>query len=95
MKKLNLNDTVKVKLTPLGAEIYYHQFDEVNKRIELCGGKKIEPHMPQVDKDGFTKFQLWHFIEMFGDYIGIGRKNVISDMNFYISEDDLEEVKTE
>lgn len=95
MKKLNLNDSVKVKLTPLGADIYYHQFDDVNEQIASRGGKRIEPHMPQVDKDGYTKFQLWHFIEMYGEHLGIGKPNVISDMNFYISEDDLCEVKTE
>lgn len=95
MKKLNFNDRVKVKLTPLGAEIYYHQFDEVNKRIALCGGEKIEPHMPQVDKDGFTEFVLWQFIELYGEHISLGSPNVVSDVNFYISDDDLKEVKTE
>ena len=95
MKKLNFNDRVKVKLTPLGAEIYYHQFDEVNKRITLRGGEKIEPHMPQVDKDGFTEFVLWQFIELYGEYISLGSPNVVSDVNFYISDDDLKEVKTE
>lgn len=95
MKKLNLNDCVKVKLTPHGADIYYHQFDATNEQISLRGGKPIEPKMPKVDKDGYTKIQLWHFIELFGEYIGMCKPNVISDMNFYISEDDLSEVKVE
>ncbi len=95
MKKLNLNDKVKVKLTPLGADIYYHQFDDVNEKIKLVCGNTLEPHMPKIDKDGFTEFQLWRFIELYGEHIGIGSPNVISDIFLYISDDDLEEVKTE
>ena len=32
MKKLNMNSTIKVKLTPFGTDIFYHQFDELNKK---------------------------------------------------------------
>lgn len=56
--KINLNDRIKVKLTPLGAEIYYHQCDDVNKKIKENCGKEFEPIMPQIDKDGYTEFQL-------------------------------------
>ncbi len=84
-----------MKLTPLGADIYYHQFDEVSKKIELVNGRPLEPRMPKIDKDGFTEFQLWHFIELYGKHIHIGSPDVISDISFYISDDDLEEVKTE
>ena len=28
--RINLNEAVKVKLTDLGKDIYYHQFDELN-----------------------------------------------------------------
>ena len=61
--KINLNEIVKVKLTPYGAEIYYKQFDELNKQRgrEIC-----KPQMPRIDKDGYTEFQLWHFIELYG-----------------------------
>lgn len=60
--KINLNETIKVKLTPLGAEIYYKQFDELNKQRgrEIC-----KPQMPRIDKDGYTEFQLWNFIELY------------------------------
>ena len=52
MKKLNLNDGVKVKLTPYGAEIYFHQFDELNKVLSAKGVKPVTPHMPRIDEDG-------------------------------------------
>ena len=56
MKKLNLNDSVKVKLTPYGAEIYFHQFDELNKVLIAKGVKPVNPHMPKIDGDGYTSF---------------------------------------
>lgn len=76
--KINLNETIKVKLTPYGAEIYYKQFDEVNKQRgrEIC-----KPQMPQIDKDGYTEFQLWHFIELYGQHIGMCKPNVIEPLD--------------
>ena len=77
IQKINLNETIKVKLTPYGAEIYYKQFDEANKQY----GKEIcKPHMPRIDKDGYTEFQLWHFIELYGQHIGICKPNVIEPL---------------
>ena len=78
--KLNLNEQVKVKLTPLGAEIYYHQYDELNKKIKENGGTQLEPIMPEIDKDGFTKFTLWHFMELYGEHIGMCKPNVIEPL---------------
>lgn len=84
--KINLNDRIKVKLTPLGAEIYYHQHDEVNKKIKENGGTELEPIMPQIDKDGYTEFQLWRFIELYGKHIGMCKKNVINPLDIIITE---------
>lgn len=89
MMKLNINDIVKVKLTPQGVDIFYHQFDELNKYIKSRGGKPLEPLMPRIDKDGFTEFQLWYFIELYGNHIGMAKKNVISDICLYIDDNDL------
>ena len=75
--KINLNEMVKVKLTPLGAEIYYKQFDELNKE---CGREICKPQMPQIDKDGYTEFQLWNFIELYGEHIGMCKPNVIEPL---------------
>ena len=84
--KLNLNDRIKVKLTPLGAEIYYHQYDEVNKRIKENGGTELEPIMPQIDKDRYTEFQLWHFVELYGEHTGMCKKKVIEPLDIVIAE---------
>lgn len=82
--KINLNDRVKVKLTPLGAEIYYHQYDEVNKQIKENGGMELEPIMPQIDKDGYTEFQLHHFISLYGEHIGMCKPNVIEPLDIIV-----------
>lgn len=84
--KINLNDRIKVKLTPLGAEIYYHQYDELNKRIKEKGGKQLEPRMPEIDKDGYTKFTLWNFMELYGEHMGMCKKNVIEPLDIIITE---------
>ena len=78
IQKINLNETIKVKLTPYGAEIYYKQFDELNKQRgrEIC-----KPQMPRIDKDGYTEFQLWHFIELYGKHIGMCKPNVIEPLD--------------
>lgn len=79
--KINLNDNVKVKLTPYGAEIYYHQFDETNKQARRT---VIEPYMPEIDKDGYTQFQLHHFVNLYGEHIRMGNKNVIEPLDIIL-----------
>ena len=75
--RINLNESIKVRLTNYGKDIYYHQFDEFNKRM----GKEVcKPSFPKVDEDGYTKFQLWSFIELYGNYIGMCKKNVIQPL---------------
>ena len=83
---INLNDWVKVKLTDLGKDVYYHRFDEVNEFIKKRGGKPITPHMPAVDSEGKTKIQLWDFIELYGDYIGMAKPNVIEPLDLEVEE---------
>ena len=85
-EKINLNQQIKVKLTPFGVEIYYHQNDELNKKIKENGGTQLEPRMPEIDKDGFTKFKLWYFIELYGQHIGMCKPNVIEPINIIIAD---------
>lgn len=73
----NLNAVVKFKLTDLGKDIFYHQYDEVNDWIRKHGGKTLKPTMPKVDEDGYTRMQLWSFMELYGSYFSIAKPNVI------------------
>lgn len=95
MKKINLNDIVKVKLTPHGADIYYNRLSGLNVLLKREGIKPIENRLPEVDKNGYTKFQLWDFINIYGKYIGLTKENVITDLCLYIDEKDFEEVEPE
>lgn len=83
LTKINLNDKIKVKLTPLGAEIYYHQYDDINKRQ---GENTIEPSMPKIDEKGYTEFQLHHFISLYGQHIRIGKPNIIDPIDIIACE---------
>ncbi len=93
MQKLNWNSIVKVKLSEVGKEIYRAQYDEFNKQQAAKGHMIFERPEPKVDKDGYTAFQLWNFMELYGPHIGMGRKAIADSPNFYIFDSDLEEVK--
>ena len=75
--RINLNEVVKVKLTDLGKDIYYHRFDKLNKR---CGKIVCKPSFPKEDAKGYTKFQLWDFMETYGEHLGIAKPTVINPL---------------
>ena len=75
--RINLNEPIKVKLTDWGKEIYYHQYDRINEHL----GKEIhKPEFPKEDENGYTEFQLWRFMELYGRYMGMVSKNVIEPL---------------
>ena len=92
MKKLNWNDVVKVKLTDWGKEIYYHQFDDLIA-LNPKARNWLKLSFPKVDVNGFTEFQLWAFMGLYGRYIGMGKTKVVEDISFYIPDDKLEDVE--
>lgn len=65
----NINDYVKVKLTEKGKYIYYHQFDAMNADILHGGGKPLNPIELEYDDEGYTEFQLWHLMAIFGNHL--------------------------
>lgn len=75
--RLNLNEPIKVKLTDLGKEIYYHQYDRVN---QIAGREICKPKFPKEDENGYTEFQLWCFMELYGEHIGMTLPNVIEPL---------------
>lgn len=66
---INPNDFVKVKLTDVGKDIYYHQNDELNEAIRQRGGRPVEARMPKVDEEGYTSFQLHDLMTLYGPHI--------------------------
>ena len=75
--RINLNEPIKVKLTDWGKEIYYHQYDRTN---QIAGRKICEPKFPKEDENGYTEFQLWYFIELYGMHMGMTLPNVIKPL---------------
>ena len=75
--RINLNEPIKVKLTDWGKEIYCHQYDRTN---QIAGRKICEPKFPKEDENGYTEFQLWCFIELYGEHMGMTLPNVIKPL---------------
>ena len=75
--RINLNESIKVKLTDWGKEIYYHQYDRIN---QIAGREIGKPMFPKEDENGYTKFQLWCFMELYGEHVGMAKKNVIEPL---------------
>ena len=75
--RINLNEPIKVKLTDWGKEIYYHQYDRTN---QIAGKEICKPSFPREDENGYTEFQLWCFIELYGMYMGMTLPNVIEPL---------------
>ena len=75
--RINLNEPIKVKLTDWGKEIYYHQYDRTN---QIAGREICKPRFPREDENGYTEFQLWCFIELYGMHMGMTLPNVIEPL---------------
>ena len=75
--RINLNEPIKVKLTDWGKEIYYHQYDRIN---QIVGREICKPKFPKEDENGYTEFQLWCFVELYGEHIGMALPNVIEPL---------------
>lgn len=82
--KINLNEMVKVKLTDWGKEIFYRQFDKTNKAV---GREVCKPRYPTEDENGYTTFQLWCFMQLYGEYIGMTLPNVIEPLEIVYREE--------
>ena len=74
---INLNEVIKVRLTDLGKDIYYHRYDMIN---EFAKEEVIKPKYPKEDENGYTKFQFWDFIALYGSHIGIAMPTVIQPL---------------
>lgn len=73
--KININDYVKVKLNQQGKEIYFHLYDEQRKDMVARKGyypQYLQPQYPSVDSEGYSSFQLWQFMQIYGSYLHIG-----------------------
>ena len=89
MKKLNLNSTIGFRLNDRGKDIYYYKDDKLNEYIVSRGGKPLERQYPDVDENGISWFQLWQFMDIFGNHMGLGKPEFWKELSIYIKEEDL------
>lgn len=72
--KHNLNDSIRVKLTDYGKSIYTARLETIN---HYYGRRVIKDTKPTVDADGFSTFQLWDFMNTFGEYLYMGNTEIV------------------
>ena len=59
----------------------------------MCKKVIIEPRYPEVDEEGFTEFQLWQLMNIYGPHLANGCNVAFEDCVIYIRDEDLEEVE--
>lgn len=65
MKNFNINNYVRIKLTPLGMKILKEKHKELRKYDKGVG--KFVPS--EQDEDGYCSMQLWQVMAIFGAYM--------------------------
>lgn len=67
--KFNMNSIVKVQLTDAGREHHKSNYEDLYKQLKL----KAPPYVPpKEDAEGWSIWQLWHLMEVFGPVTGMG-----------------------
>lgn len=62
MTPFNINQYVRVKLTPFGRRIHLFTYTQLPD--------KYTP--PKEDEAGYSEWQLWNLMQIFGPYIKLG-----------------------
>jgi hypothetical protein len=70
--QFNINNEVKVRLTLRGREIHKADYDG-NFPEHLKEKYPYSP--PEEDNDGFSKWQMWRLMNLFGPYLGLCEEN--------------------
>lgn len=67
----NMNQSVRVKLKDLGYELLVKKHNKYLGVIPTWEKRTVEDYKKMADKDGYTSFQLWNFMEEFGAFTGM------------------------
>lgn len=71
----NINDIVKVKLTDLGVSILLEKHNDFNDFMWEKGirrASEFKEFEVKRDEEGYTSFQLWDLMNIFGPYLTLG-----------------------
>ena len=80
INRINLNENIKVKLTVAGIKAYIDYMNEPNKAAKNGQPIKTKYLLPSIDDEGYTRFQLWNFMSIFGYNMTCGSDPVISPL---------------
>ena len=64
----NINEYVSVRLTDFGRKRHKEDFDQWTS----AAGLTLQYHPPAEDEDGWSKWQLWVLMQLFGSVISMG-----------------------
>jgi len=73
--EFNMNQDVRVKLTPYGKECLRRNYD---RKMSFFAVLVYPFELPKEDNDGYVTFQLWGLMKEFGEYMFMGNKNPFS-----------------
>lgn len=90
-KTFNINEFIKVKLSQKGKLVYSEHQIEIQKRFNRDKIKIDVPLNVEVNSEGFTEFQLWRFMEIFGSHMYCGAEPIIEGPILYLPVDLLRE----
>jgi len=65
----NVNEIVRVRLTEHGRKIHRERYRKFNSRLPLTAKNKYTP--PREDSEGWSRWQLWALMEIFGEHCGL------------------------
>lgn len=69
MQTININDFVRIKLTPRGIDVLCQWLNE-----EFLSDPKYQLQEHHIDSDGCFRIQLWVMMRAFGQHIGLDRE---------------------
>lgn len=81
VKEFNINDFIKVKLTEHGRNMHIQNY---KKYLGENYNKNF--YVPKKDRQGLTKYQLWEFMNIFGEHMFNGAEQVIENNLIYFEE---------
>ena len=82
--RFNINDNVRVKLTPKGKAHYLHKHEEM---VGFTGQDPFPFEPKKEDKDGWSTWQLWDLMNTFGDEMRLGATACFEDNEILLEMD--------
>ncbi len=70
----NINNYVLVKLTPVGRELHHKEWLDTQAQLRAKGGSGFDYVPPVEDSEGWSQWQLWDLMHIFGKHLFNGCK---------------------